>query len=143
MTLWATTHATEYCRLACDLLVFIKCASPATKSLYAKELMTRLTSTGKCVGSDGSMEKSVNHSRKYLGKKDRKGIDRKFEFTLGEVPNRPTDQNFREELQTGSSTSTGSTSKTHEWLKTTYPSIRRYEMIHCEMQVWHHTPEPI
>ena len=45
LTLWATTHARDYCRLACDLLIFWKCASPAMKELYAREMFTRIDAT--------------------------------------------------------------------------------------------------
>jgi len=102
LTIWTTTHATDYCRLACDLLVFMECASPATKALYANEMFTRMTSTGKPQFTDLSMEKSVGHVRGQLGKKDRRGMEKKFEHVCEEIPNRPTEENVRQELRTGS-----------------------------------------
>ena len=57
--------------------------------------MTRVMSTGKNMGSNEFMEKSVNHSKKYLGKKNHKGMDKKSEFTAEEVPNRPVEQSVR------------------------------------------------
>ena len=88
------------------------------------------------------MEKSVGHVRGQLGKKDRRGMEKKFEHVCEEIPNRPTEENVRQELRTGSAKTAKSKSRSHEWLHAESPLIKGYKMVHDDMQIWHHTEEP-
>ena len=65
----------------------MECASPATKALYANEMFTRMTSTGKLQFTDLFMEKSIGRARSRLREKDCQGMDKKFEHVCEEIPN--------------------------------------------------------
>ena len=143
LTLWTTTHAVEYVRLATDLLIFMECASPAVKALYANEMFTRLTERGISEHTDLMMEKSVMHIRKFTGKNYYRGLERELEYVCESIPTRPTNESVQRELRTGSrGEASGNRSRTHEVLYDDSPLIIGYDIIHNETQVWHPEYEP-
>ena len=142
MTLWATTHAVDYVRLGTDILVFMECASPAVKELYARKMFTGLIANGKSEHMDLIMEKSVGHSRQFTGKVNRPGMDKLVESVVEQIPSRSTEEHVRQELRTGK-TKSGAKSKTHEMLNDNSPSVVGFDLIHNEIQLWHHELEPI
>ena len=100
--LWATSHAVDYVCLGCDLLIFMKCASPAMKQLYANEIFTRLTPTGGLVYSDERMEKVVRDIRNSCGKLAVDGLETRIESCLVNATNQQSHTQMQRELRTGS-----------------------------------------
>ncbi|KAL7526067.1 hypothetical protein ACHAXR_001297 [Thalassiosira sp. AJA248-18] len=120
------------------------CAPPAVRALYENEIFTRLTATGKPQPSDQAMEKSVKHVRRHMGKVDQgRVMEKKMEYTCSEIPNRAPEENVRRELREGSSTFKSSCSTGDEWLRENSPLIQGFRLIHREIQLWHHTNQPI
>jgi len=143
VVLWATSHATDYCRLACDLFIFMECASPAVITLHAKEMFTRMSATGKPEYSDLIMEKSIGHTRKHMGKMYRKGNKKKFEHVCEEIPHLPNNKNVKQDLRNKQFGGKTSLSKRYDWLTPKSPLIKGYDLIHNQIQLWHHTNKPI
>lgn len=143
LTLWTTTHAVEYVRLGIDLLMFMKCASPAMRALYANEMFTMLSATEQPEHVDLHMEGTVKHMRKGTGKVDRPGMPRTLEYECEEIPKRPTEQNVKQSLRTGSCQKRATKSRTHERITETSPAELGYNLVHFEMEFWHPTEEPI
>eukprot|EP00986_Skeletonema_menzelii_P002100 scaffold575_cov121-Skeletonema_menzelii.AAC.1 len=99
LTLWSTTHATEYVRLGCELLRCWHCFSPAEKQLYSNEVFTRLTANGKPEAADLNMEKSVLHVRNKLGKNDREGMEIKMEGACNKITEESTGREVKSQLR--------------------------------------------
>ena len=143
LTLWATTHARNYCRLACDLLIFWKCASPAVQELYAREMFTRIDATGNSVPTDLAMEKTVRHVREREGKKYRPGLDKRIEYTAIAITNETTQSQAHQNLRTGSTRANSGRSRATEYLSDKSPLVNSFEHIHNKLQFWHPTNDPI
>ena len=143
LTLWATTHARDYCRLACDLLIFWKCASPAMKELYAREMFTRIDATGHSVPTDYYMEKSIRHTRGREGKKYRGGLEKSMEYTAMAITNETTQSQTHQTLRTGCTSAKTSRSRATEYLTDKSPLLKSFEHIHNKLQFWHPTNDPI
>ncbi|KAL7549786.1 hypothetical protein ACHAWF_015642 [Thalassiosira exigua] len=142
LPLWATTHAVEYVRLGCDLLIFWKHASPAMKALYKNEIFTGLTSQGESMPRDECMEGSVKHTRKYAGKVRSRGTEKKLEKTVSRIPDEKS-QNLQQKKLRGGPNKTGNKPRTRNWFNPDSPAIRLFELVHNKMQLWHHTNQPI
>ncbi|KAL7545247.1 hypothetical protein ACHAWF_013562 [Thalassiosira exigua] len=143
LPLFATTHAVDYVRLGCDLLVFWKCASPALKQLYANEIFTGLTSQGESLPRDECMEWSVKHTRKYTGKVQRKGMEKLLEKTVSRIPGEQSHNLVKEELRASEGKRGNAGPRTRDWLTTDSPAICLHELVHNKIQLWHHTNQPI
>ena len=143
LTLWATTHAVEYVRLACDFLQFMHCASPAMKELYANELFTRLSASGLPWFTDRIMEGSVKHIRSKLGKIDRPAMEAKMEYASLNIPAEMTLGGVNHELRTGETKSCQTRSRSYESLHENSPLIKSIELIHNRIQLWHPALEPV
>ncbi|KAL9178464.1 hypothetical protein ACHAXT_003794 [Thalassiosira profunda] len=144
-TLWATAHAVDYCRLAGDLLMFHKCASPAMKELYANEIFTRLSAFGKSMFADENMEKSIKHFRDPIGKTERPGdaTEKKMEAAAVAIPQKPPQAQVRQELRTGSAQPSSGKTRSHERLHENSPLIQGHELVHNQIKLWHPTDRPI
>ena len=70
--------------------------------LYENELFTRLTAAGKPEHADLSMEKSVGHIRKIVGKVERPGMDKKMEHVCEKIPTLPTHEHVGQDFRSGS-----------------------------------------
>ena len=68
------------------------------KVLYKNELFTRLRAAGKPEHADLSMEKSVGHIRKIVGKVERPGMDKKMEHVCEKIPTLPTHEHVGQRI---------------------------------------------
>lgn len=141
LTLWSMTHAVDYVRLGCDLLMTMHCASPALKRLYSKEIFTRLTATNNSMPTDLAMEKVVREVRSREGKIHRAGIKRRMEHAAFLIPNNPTERQSLDSLRSGAAESKTSKSRSEEYLSADSPLIKCHDLIHHQMKVWHPTEE--
>ena len=64
----------DYVRIANNLLIFMKCASPAVNALHTNEIFTRLMATEDSQHADLATEKSVKHMRAKVGKVELSGM---------------------------------------------------------------------
>jgi len=139
LTLWATTHATEYVRLGCELLRCWYCFSPAERQLYRNEVFTRLTSTGRPEAADQNMEKSVNHVRSYLGKVNRPGMEIKMEGACHKITEGAVGGQIKSDLR-GQPQPTGddggNSRRRAKWVNPKTPLLKAFDMIHNEMTLW-------
>ena len=111
--------------------------------MYENELFTRLTATGKPEHSDLNMEHSVGHVHKHLGKVERPGMATKMEYICQRISKQPTDDHISQDLRSGTTAEKKSQLRRYEWLKDKSPLIHGHHCIHNEIQLWHHTNEPI
>lgn len=142
LTLWDTTHAIEYVRLGRDMLMFMRCSSPAIKELYAMEISTRLTVTGLPEPADLIMKKSVQHVQKHESKVSRPGLERWIQSTCEKITSHPVNESISQDL-CGRSASTKTKHSNEEVLNFKSPWIRGFELIHIEIDLWHHSKLPI
>ncbi|EJK60908.1 hypothetical protein THAOC_18675 [Thalassiosira oceanica] len=143
LPIFAMTHAKDYVRLACDLLIFMKCASPSMRKLFQEEIFTRPTETGGSQPADQAMERSVKHMRQVCGKTYRKGLDKKLESAAATRPSMPTSVQTNEELRTGDSNVKTSRSRATKKVKVKSPLVSGFNYIHNTLQLWHPKDDPI
>lgn len=53
--LFAASHATKYCNIAAEFLIWWHCASEAEKAIFEKYIMVRKTKEGKTIYTDGQV----------------------------------------------------------------------------------------
>jgi hypothetical protein len=143
VTIWVSSHATDYVRLACDLLQLWHCAPDAMRKLYAKEIFTRLNANGNPIATDLAQEETVKHIRGYLGKVWRPYHAAMMEVYCNIIPSRSSSEHVNQELRTGTRKQRPSRSKGTEVLRASSPLIKCYDLIHTQMQFWHPANEPI
>ncbi|EJK63705.1 hypothetical protein THAOC_15623 [Thalassiosira oceanica] len=143
LPIFAMTHAKDYVRLACDLLIFMKCASPSMRKLFQEEIFTRPTETGGSQPADQAMERSVKHMRQECGKTYRKGLDKKLEAAAATRPSKPTEVQMNEELRTGDSNVKASRSRATKTVKNKSPLVSGFNYIHNILKLWHPIDDPI
>ena len=99
MRLFAVTHATDYMRICCDLLIWWHCASYAERIIYEEFIFTQLTTKGTSIFTDLFMELSVMDIRAMLGKVYRAGMKLAMEHQTTEIPNRNSVSNATKVLR--------------------------------------------
>jgi hypothetical protein len=86
MPLFAVTHKTDYMRLCQNLLRWYYCASPANKKIYSDFIFTQLTSNGKPIFHDNSVENAVRDLRAVNGHVYRQGMGLAMEVAAAAIP---------------------------------------------------------
>ena len=86
LTLFAITHATNYCHLVTEFLEWYDLGSETDHILFERYFYTRLSPNGKPIWIDKGVEWTVRHVRRFTGHRVRPNHDKKVEQTIAEIP---------------------------------------------------------